>query len=463
MELHLIDQIIIALYIIGLFILGLKFSKKSLDEDNYLLSARKLTLPAFVMTLVTTWYGLILGVGEFVFGYGVVAWITNGLFWYFIYLFFALFISKRIHDSGHTTIADGLKEKIGNKSGTLAGIITYIMTTPAPYVFSLGILINALFGISLLLSMIIGFFISALYIWYGGFKAVVRTDIFQFIFMFLGFGLLVFFSIKTFGGFSFLQANLPATHLTFAGELPIQTIIVWGLLACWTLVDPNFYARCFAAKDGNTAKKGVLWSILFWFIFDMATLVTGLYARAAFPDSEALFSYLTLSNMILPVFFKGIFVVTLLSIIMSTIDSFLFSSSTIIAKDFLQKKWQNVSLKKLTRIGIVITLGISLLFVLVFQSIIGIIYAVGTVGVSALLLPTLLSLFSKNKLNDDIITLSMVSSVVVSSTWLVDGWLKQEYGWPVYRLGIEPMYIGFMASGLVLILSWKWVKRKNYI
>ncbi|PLX28343.1 hypothetical protein C0581_02685 [Candidatus Parcubacteria bacterium] len=457
MELHLADQVIIGLYIVGLFILGLKFAKKSLDEDNYILAARKLTLPAFVMTLVTTWYGLILGVGEFVFGYGVVAWVTNGLFWYVIYLFFALFMSKKIHDSGHTTLADQLREKIGKKSGTLGGIITYIMTTPAPYVFSLGILINFLFGISLGWAMAIGFGLSALYIWYGGFRAVVRTDILQFILMFLGFGLLIFFSIKTFGGFEFLKTNLPATHLTFVGELPIQTIVVWGLLACWTLVDPNFYARCFAAKDGNIAKKGVLWALVFWFIFDMATLVTGLYARAAFPESDALFSYLTLSNEVLPIIIKGIFVVTLLSIIMSTIDSFLFSSSTIIAKDFLKKKWGDISLKTLTRVGIVITLILSLVLVLTLQSVIGIIYAVGTVGVSALLLPTLLSIFSKKKLNDILITISMATAAIASGVWLIEGWMKQEYGWPVYRWNIEPMYIGIGASIIILLITWRWL------
>ncbi|PIR60310.1 MAG: hypothetical protein COU68_02780, partial [Candidatus Pacebacteria bacterium CG10_big_fil_rev_8_21_14_0_10_45_6] len=255
----------------------------------------------------------------------------------------------------------------------------------------------------------------------------------------------------------------PATHLTWKGELPIQTIIVWGLLACWTLVDPNFYQRCFAAKDGNTAKKGVLYSIIFWFLFDMATLITGFYARAAFPESEPMFSYLTLSNAILPVALKGLFVVALLSIIMSTIDSFLFSSSSIIAKDFLEKKFVNSSLKKLTRVGIIITLLLSLVFVWIFQSIIGIIYAVGTVGVSALLLPTLLSIFSKRKLNDTIITTSMILSACTSSIWLVDGWLKQEYGWPIYRFNIEPMYIGIATSVVILLLMWKWLfKQKNH-
>ena len=129
MTLSPIDLILIAAYIGSLFILGYRFKKKQSDE-NFLLAARKLSLPAFVMTLVTTWYGAILGVGEFVFGFGMVGWVTNGLFWYIVYIGFAYLLSKRIHDSGHTTVADHLKDRIGKKSAGIGSILTYIITTP---------------------------------------------------------------------------------------------------------------------------------------------------------------------------------------------------------------------------------------------------------------------------------------------------------------------------------------------
>lgn len=461
MELHLIDISLVVIYFLILFILGFAFARKSLDENNYMLAARKLTLPAFIMTLVTTWYGAILGVGEFVFGYGVVAWVTQGFFWYLVYFLFAFLLSKKIHDSGHLTIADQLREKIGGKTAKLGAIITYIMTTPAPYVLSLGVLLNFLFEFNLIISVIIGFVISAVYVWYGGFRAVVRTDILQFVLMFLGFGLLLVLSVMKFGGWEFLTGNLPPSHLSLTGELSIQTIFVWGLIAFWTLVDPNFYQRCYAAKDGGTAKKGILISIVFWFIFDMLTLSTGLYARAAFPEAAPMFSYLTLSGAVMPIFIKGLFVITLLSIIMSTIDSFLFSSSSIMASDFLKKKFENFSLKKLTRVSIIITLVISLILVAVFQSIIGIIYAVGTVGVSALLLPMLLALFGKRKILDKSILYSMIISILISSYWLVEGWLQAQYGWPVYRWNLEPMYVGILASGVSIFILNRLANKKR--
>ena len=452
---HFLDLSLILLYVAAILWIG--FSKRSTatSDDDYLLAARKLSLPAFVMTLVTTWYGAIFGVGEFVFGYGVVGWVTQGFFWYIVYFLFAFFFSKKIHDSGHTTVADHMRERVGKKSAAFGSLITYIMTTPAPYVLSLSLMLNVIFGMSFFLSLVLSIGISALYVWKGGFRAVGRTDMLQFIFMFVGFGLLLIYSMLTFGGFDFLVSNLPASHLTFKGELTWQLIFVWGFLAFWTIVDPNFYARCYAAKDSGTAKKGVLYAIVFWFLFDMLTLITALYARAAFPEADPLFSYLTLAEGVLPVFIHGIFLVTLLSIIMSTIDSFLFSSSTILASDMMKAKYPTMSLTKLTRIGIVATLVIALVVAVSMQSVIGIIYAIGSVGVSALLLPMLLIFFSTKKLRDAVVFSSMLVSALAAGAWMTHGWLNAEYGWPVYLHGLEPMYVGIGVSGAALLLLHK--------
>lgn len=461
MNLILADHLIVGLYLVLIFVLGLLFSKKDLDEENYLYAARKLSLPAFVMTLVTTWYGAILGVGEFVHGFGLVGWVINGLLWYVVYIAFAFFFARKIHDSNLQTISQQFTSRIGEKSGKIAAILTYIMTSPAAYVLSLAVFLNYVYGLEIYWAVLIGAFVSAAYIWVGGFRAVVKTDALQFLLMFGGFGALIAYSYFNYGGFEFIKAGVPATHLTFKGELSWQTIFVWGFIAFWTFVDPNFYQRCFAAKNAKTAKNGILFSLIFWIIFDLLTLATGLYARAAFPDIEPMFSYLVLADNVMPFIVKGVFLTAILAIIMSTIDSFLFASSTIIANDFLKKKYSSFSLKKLTRIGIVITLLLSLVFIYTFESIIGIIYALGTVGVSVLFLPMILALFvQKISYSDKQIARMMILTFLVSGYWLVEGWLNSSYGWPVYRFDIEPMYIGIGFSFLYFVLLW--LKNKKF-
>ncbi|MFA6427890.1 MAG: sodium:solute symporter family protein [Candidatus Magasanikbacteria bacterium] len=461
MQLHIVDQIIVGVYIIITLILGFKISRKKLDDSGYMSAGRKLTLPVFVMTLVTTWYGAIFGVGEMIFGYGLVGWVTQGLVWYAVYFIFALLLAKKIHGHGHPTVASLLKERIGNSSSKIAAVFTYIMTTPAPYVLSLGVFVQLLFGISLFYAVAISFLMTTIYVWYAGFWAVLKTDKLQFGFMYLGFILLIIFAIQKFGGLDFIASHVPATHLTLTGELPWQTIIVWGLLALWTLVDPNFYQRCFAAQDSKTAQRGIIYSILFWFLFDMMTLIAGLYARAAFPYISPTDAYMVLSQNVLPVVAQGIFIIGIFSIIVSTVESFIFASATIVSVDFLQNKYKQFSLQRLTRIGIVATLALSIILIFAFKSIIGIIYAVGTVGVSTLILPVLLVLFTKKKLNDRAITISMILASIASGLWLVEGWVKQEYGWPVYRWNVEPMYIGIATSIIVLLVALRWMFKKE--
>ena len=57
MNLSILDYSIIFAYAVLVLLLGLMFTKKHSSDEEYLLAGRRLTLPAMVMSLVTTWYG----------------------------------------------------------------------------------------------------------------------------------------------------------------------------------------------------------------------------------------------------------------------------------------------------------------------------------------------------------------------------------------------------------------------
>jgi len=167
---------------------------------------------------------------------------------------------------------------------------------------------------------------------------VVRTEKLQFILMYAGFALILYFAVAKFGGFAFLKQNLPATHLVWHGGNSPLFIFVWYFIAMSTLIDPTFYQRCFAAKDERTARNGILISVLCWALFDFMTTATGLYARAILPElSNAVESYPRLALEVLPRGARGIFYVALFAIIMSTVDGFAFTSAVTLGKDILVK------------------------------------------------------------------------------------------------------------------------------
>ena len=450
-QLSSIDYLIISAYLVITLSLGLFVKKRhTRSAEDFVLAGRKLTLPAFVATLVSTWYGGILGVGEFTFLHGLVNWVTQGFFYYIFAAVFAFYIAPRIRKTNVLTIPDRLEQVYGRKAALTGSVFTFIMTIPAPYVLIIGVLFQVVFGWSLLTGFIIGATVSTLYLFTGGFRAVIRTDILQFVLMFTGFIVLVITAFVKLGGFEYLQSNLPQPHLTFTGELGTGYILVWGFVALWTLIDPGFYQRCMAAKDGRTARNGLLVSIGFWILFDALTCTAGLYARAALPSIDPLMAYPLLAEELLPAVLKGIFFAGMLATVMSTLDSFAFLSALTIGNDFIARLRKipatDLSVIKFTRIGLIITAAGSVLVAWLSQSVIGIWYTLGTIAIPALLVPVLTAFTNRYRLRKEIAPLLMIFSSGTSCVSLLWGYTHMSAGFPSYPLGLEPMYPGLAVS-----------------
>ena len=450
-----IDIGIIVVYFLMLLFIGYIVKKKIKGINDYFLAGRRLTLPIFVATLVSTWYGGLLGVGELSFNYGIVNWLTQGFFWYLSYLFFAFFLANRIRKSNLYTIPDLLEKFYDKKSRFLGAIFNFIMVTPAPYILSLGIIFSLLFGWPAWIGIIIGTLVGLIYTLRGGFLGVVLTDFLQFFLMCTSVALIIPFAISKFGGFAFLKANLPATHFTLTGTWTTQMIIVWGFIALWTLVDPGFYQRCYAAKDSKLPKKGVLIAIIFWVLFDVCTTFTGMYARAAMPNIGPLTAYPVFAAAVLPIFLKGIFFTGVLATIMSTIDSFTFLGAMAIGHDLYKKIFNPKASEKsviiATKIGIIITTCFALALALFFDSIVSMWYTIGTIGISAMLVPMMAGFFCKKK-SSLASFWSMIIGSLTSILWLANGWINMYEGWPTYIWGIEPLYPGLLVSLIVFTI-----------
>ena len=113
-----LDIAILFGYILVIILIGFIPKTKNLkDADGYLLSGRKVGLLLFVLTNVATWYGGILGVGEFTYRYGILSWFTQGLPYYIFALLFAIFFAGKIQRSSLFTIPDKLEETYSRKVG----------------------------------------------------------------------------------------------------------------------------------------------------------------------------------------------------------------------------------------------------------------------------------------------------------------------------------------------------------
>jgi len=419
---------------------------------DYLLAGRSLTLPAFVATLVTTWYGGILGIGEYAWRFGISTWLVFGVPYYLSAVLFALWLAPRLRRSGAITIPDLLESAYG-RSASLAGAgAVYASTVPVAYVLMLAALVAQVTGLRFGASIVIATVFSAVYVGLSGFRAVVRTDILQLILMYGGFLILLPAALSHTGGLTGLWAQLPESHRLWDGGLGWQTVVVWYLIALQTVVEPAFYQRVFAARNPQTARTGVLVSVGMWMVFDFLTVFSGLAARALLPGlDDPMAAFPALASLVLSPWAAAVFIVGLFATIMSTLDSYLFIAATTIGHDLAPQETDPHKIRRRTRIGLVISAAAAAAGAMLFSSAVEVWHHVGSVVTAALLLPVLaVNLPARWRPGGRAATTAMLSASATATAWILCS------GPSGYPLGIEPLFPALIVAAACLVTGWAW-------
>lgn len=441
------DLAVVAAYLAATVILGVRAARRVPDRtEDFLLAGRTLTLPAFVATLVATWYGGVLGVGEYSYLHGISNWIVLGAPYYVGALLFAILLARRAREHGDVTVPDLLFSTYGKTAGTVGSATVLALSLPAAYLLMLGVLLRRATGIPQTASVIVcgGFCLA--YVLARGFRSIVQTKGLQFLFMYGGFLLLLPFAIVAGGGLGWLKQHVPATSFEPLGGKPPGFVIAWYLIALQTLVEPTFFQRCFAAKSPRVARNGIYWSIVFFALFDGLTTFTGLYARALLPDlPSGVDAFPALGERLLPPLLLGVFYAGMIATVMSTVDSFLFVGGVTLGRDLAWRLTRGRADETAwTRIGLVAATIASAGVALASESVVALWYGFGSVGTTVLLIPLLGVFYPRLRPERRWAVAGMILAGGVTLAWMI---LSARAGGP--WLGWEPIYPG-LAVALVV-------------
>jgi len=221
----------------------------------------------------------------------------------------------------------------------------------------------------------------------------------------------------------------------------------------WTFTDPGFHQRTNAAKDGKTAKWGIIISIFFWALFDFLTTSTGLYSRAALPNlANPVLSFPMLAEKILGPGMKGIFYAAMFATILATLNSFVFLSATTIGYDViykLKKVKDETKIIHYTRIGVLLTTLFGIFLAYFFNSVIEIWFTVGSICIPGLIFLVIGAYYKKFEIPGRWAAIEIIASTLAALGWFI---LRRYFeGSFVYE--IEPMIVGLVVAGIIHLFS----------
>jgi SSS family solute:Na+ symporter len=445
-----IDALLVFVFLAAAVSLGARARRRD-GIDDYVLASRALTLPQFVATLVPTFYGGVLGVGEFTWTAGLSNWTVMALPYYAFAALYAVWLAERVRLTPGLTIADHLDGAYGRGAALLGAGLVFLLAAPADEMLMAGTLLSHLSGLKLGLATALAGAAALAAVWRGGLRGDVASNRLQIVVMFAGFALVLPYAIRAVGGPAALAAKLPPGHLSWTGGMSAWRILGWWLIAVWTIVDPAFHQRCAAAESPKVARRGILISIGFWAVFDLMTTAAGLYARAALPSLDrATLAYPLLAEATMPVFARGLFLAGISASIFAALQAKSLLAAVSLGRDFGSrlKPADADSTQKRVRAALIAAAVFSFALALMVPSVVDLWYAVGSAVIPGLLLPMLGVYLPRWRVSGRWAAAASLSGFLTSLGWVV---AARRLGAP--PLGLEPPFPGLALSAVIWALG----------
>jgi len=462
-----LDLAVIGVFVAALLALGFSARLRSLTAVEFLVAGRNLTLPSFVAALVSTWYGGVLGIGESVTYFGLGTWLLLGVPYYVFGLIYALYLAPKVRAAEQLSIPERFERRFGRSSALVAAVLIFLLAVPAAHVLMLGVLTQMLTGWGQWISLAVGALVGTAFLYKGGLLADVRVAILAFVMMYVGFGVMLAFCLQHGAPWDIWTSKVDPKLMRFDGGTSAVNVVGFFLLGAWTIVDPGFHQRCSGTASPQIARRGVLISVVCWFVFDAMTISTGLYAMSLMPAAEQpIQTFPAFASVVLPPGWKAVFLCGLIGAIVSALVGYSLVGGATLGREIVGriKPSADADHVRWSRIGIAATILLAIPLAAGIPSVVNLWYQWGGCITGSLLLPVLMAYRSDRQFPGAWIAASIAAAFLVSATWMVVA-INQGNAMLNVSIGGEDVGIGTLVpalavSALVLCLG-ALIRREN--
>src|SRR5918912_3421431 len=263
---------------------------------------------------------------------------------------------KRLNKMSMLTLPDFYYRRFGNATEGISGVlmaISFIVLVAGNFAAS-GFILSTVLKIDFFWAMLIASIIVLVYTFAGGLFSSAYTDIFQ-IYLAIGafWAAFIFFAAGAAGvDFGTILGSAPPGYLDLSGLTDISSGALenWaGILALGLgdIVALDFMERVFAAKDGNTARKGALMGAGLTLFTVVPTSMLGIIALYFLPniaDPFTAYPQLAINHVPFPI--GAALLMGVLGASMSTANGGLLAISSVMSRNIIQRDILKRILKK---------------------------------------------------------------------------------------------------------------------
>lgn len=286
------------------------------------------------------------------------------------------------------TLPDMMEDLYGRQARLVASAVIPLAWTGvvAAQIIASAKLLQSFVGMDYSAAAIVSAVVFVGYTIFGGQISVLRTDFFQAGLILLGILALVF--SLSFG--SHLDFSQPAPEFPFnANFSPLDLFLLFLTYATTYTAGPDIFSRLFCAKDERTARRSVV--AVSAILACVACCIGFLaYCGALLPSGNGAL-IIELGKIALPQFLLPLLALCLLSVVLSSADTTLLSSSIILSQLF---SGADDDFRKVRRTRAIVLVNglVALVIALCFTDIIGMLLLALAVYAGAFTLPILLGL-----------------------------------------------------------------------
>lgn len=359
-----VDLLIIGAYLVAMMALGLVLARGNRNQEDFFLAGRSMSWPFVGFSLFATNFsssGLVGYAGDaYATGISVYNYEWMGAI---ILIVFALFILPSLLRSRVYTLPEFLELRYGRAARlylALLSLFLAVVVGAASMLYAGSLVLGMAFpGVSqgaLIMGLAV---VTGIYAISGGLRAVMITDLVQGILLLGASVLITLAAMEAAGGWQAVMAAAPPEKLSLIRPADDPGVPWTGLLTGLPLLGLYYWTtnqtvvqRALAAKSIEHGQWGALFCA-FLKLFPLFIMVLpGTAALILYPDlPRADLVYPTLMFDLLPVGLLGLALAGFLAALMSSLDSNLSSSATLVTMDFVALRWPSLSGRALLRVG----------------------------------------------------------------------------------------------------------------